>query len=112
MINSTLESIPSSNIPELCKLSKQLVETESQLSAFWLVCPDLKIMAKNGRFIKVSPSCTKILGYTQDELMATDFMNFVHPDDVDATTIALTFLDENCSISNFKNRLKHKTENR
>lgn len=69
-------------------------------------------MAKNGRFIKVSPSCIKILGYTPEELTTQDFMSFIHPEDIDATVIALTFLDENCSISNFKNRFRHKTENR
>lgn len=103
-----LASIPDSNLVELKKLSKQLAETESTLSAFWHLSQDLKCIAKNGRFIKVNPSWTKILGYSQEELLSTDYKNFVHPEDIDSTIATEVNFAERKSIFAFRNRYKHK----
>ena len=112
LINSMLESTPSSNLPELKKLSEYLTETESQLSAFWLISPGLKAVAKDGRFIKLNPTWTKVLGYSLAELMAVDYVEFIHPDDVKDTSEIERCLDDNYVVSNFRNRYKHKYEDR
>ena len=42
-----------------------------------LVCTD-------GRWLQVNDSLCRIVGYTSDELLATDFQTITHPDDLDA----------------------------
>ncbi len=39
----------------------------------------------DGHFKLLNDSFTELLGYTMDELMATPFADFIHPDDVEAT---------------------------
>lgn len=38
----------------------------------------------DGSWIRVNPSLCKLLGYTAEELMATDFQHVTHPDDLQA----------------------------
>lgn len=112
LLNAKFEPVIKSNLSELKKLSKQLIETESTLSAFWHLSPALKCIAKNGRFIKVNPAWTRVLGYTAEELLSTDYKEFVHPDDIDPTMNIETTLAENNYIFSFRNRYKHKFEDR
>ena len=39
----------------------------------------------DGRFRRLSPSWERLLGYTREELMSRQFIEFVHPDDRDRT---------------------------
>ena len=39
----------------------------------------------DGHFVELSPSWTRVLGYDLSELRERPFVDFVHPDDVDAT---------------------------
>lgn len=110
-LNAESTCVPNSNLDELKKLSKQLVETESTLSAFWHLSPALKCIARNGRFVKVNPAWTKLLGYTQEELLNNDYKSFVHPEDINATIEIETVLSDSKSIFSFRNRYKHKTDN-
>ncbi|WP_460595698.1 PAS domain-containing hybrid sensor histidine kinase/response regulator [Geomonas sp. Red276] len=38
-----------------------------------------------GAFLKVNPVCTEVLGYSPEELVSRPFLEFVHPDDREAT---------------------------
>ena len=44
----------------------------------------LAILSPEGRWIDVNPSLYRILGYTRDELLTSDFQTITHPDDLDA----------------------------
>lgn len=117
MHESTLLSVKfepqiKSNLDELKKLSKQLIQTESTLSAFWHLSPSLMCIAKDGRFIKINSAWSRALGYSVEELLSTDYKEFVHPDDINPTINAETDLSENKYVFKFKNRYKHKFENR
>lgn len=46
----------------------------------------------DGRFTRVNPSWTKLLGWTEQELLETPFIDFVHPDDANGTLARMTML--------------------
>ena len=41
-----------------------------------------QIDSRTGRFVQVNQKCCEILGLTEAEVLATDFMNSTHPDDL------------------------------
>lgn len=108
LLNNTLLELPPSNLPQLKELSNYLVETESTLSAFWLLSPAMKVIAKNGSFLKVNPSCKQYLGYEPEELIGKKYINFIHPDDVHNTLNIELNLAFGNTIRKFKNRYLHK----
>ncbi|WP_107038575.1 PAS domain-containing sensor histidine kinase [Brumimicrobium mesophilum] len=55
-------------------------------------------------FVKVSPSWTKILGYSEKELFAQSFLEFVHPDDMDHTVEVMKEIETTGSTATFENR--------
>jgi PAS domain S-box-containing protein len=65
-------------------LSGQKSELDSMFdSAVNLMC----ICGADMHFKKLSPSWTKLLGWSEEELTSSPWLFFVHPDDVGLTTI-------------------------
>ena len=61
-------------------------QAEEQLQRFFNLIPDLVCIAStDGYFRKINPAWSATLGYTEDELLARPFMDFIHPDDRDGT---------------------------
>ncbi|MCW9041534.1 MAG: PAS domain-containing protein, partial [Flavobacteriales bacterium] len=61
-------------------------QQEQELSLFFNSAPDiLAIASSNGHFVKTNPAFTKILGYTEEELISKPFEYFLHPDDMERT---------------------------
>lgn len=95
-----------SNLAALAELSSKLVETESTLSAFWLLAPTLKLITCKGKIIKVSPMFDTLLGYNVDDLVGTDYKTLIHPDDIPAVNETEALLDDGYLVKNFVCRLK------
>lgn len=69
----------------------------------------LCVADRNGHFVRVNPSWTETLGYTERELLSRPFAELVHPDDVERTIACATALAEHPSESiNFENRYRAK----
>lgn len=63
----------------------------------------------DGFFTSLNPAWTRILGYSQEELLSRPYLDFVHPEDVAETIEEGNKLSENGTDSiNFRNRYRAK----
>lgn len=61
-------------------------QAEERLERFFALIPDMVCIAStNGYFLKINPEWQAALGYTEQELLSTPFIEFIHPDDREAT---------------------------
>ena len=75
------------------------------LERFFTVNLDLLCIADvHGNFIKVNEAWKGILGYSVEELENRKFLDFVHPDDLEATLDAMSELSRQKQVLNFTNR--------
>ena len=103
-ITSIIRDITKQNITlkELIKANKE----REQFFNFFKLSPNIMVIADpNGAFQSVNPSTTKLLGYSEEELISKPFLDFVHPDDKQITLNELKkrIVDLKSSI-NFENR--------
>ncbi len=61
-----------------------------------------------GRFIQINPAFTDTLGYSLAEFSAQPFMEFVHPDDREATGAKFAALEAGRDVVGFENRYRCK----
>jgi PAS domain S-box-containing protein len=93
---------------------KEVVEASlrqktEELDQFFNVNLDLLCIANtDGNFQRLNPAAERILGYTRQELMATPFLDFVHPDDLDKTRKAVSTLASQQKVFSFENRYRCK----
>ena len=73
-------------------------------SFFSLSVDMLCVAGYDGFFKHLNPAWTQTLGFTDAELMARPFLDFVHPDDRLATVDVVEKLAKGAKIVNFKNR--------
>jgi PAS domain S-box-containing protein len=59
-----------------------------------------------GHFLKLNPSWHSLLGYSENELIGSNFFDFIHPDDIDPTHQAMSDLQNQQSVFNFVNRYR------
>ncbi len=71
------------------KLQRERLEAEVKLNRFFTLSLDLlSIAGLDGYFRQLNPSWERTLGYTNEELKSRPFLEFVHPDDREATLVA------------------------
>ena len=59
----------------------------------------------DGRFIRLNPAWERTLGWMPEELMARPYVEFIHPDDVEATlAVAAGLLEHDSRAVGFENR--------
>jgi PAS domain S-box-containing protein len=97
-----------SNLDRLQELAGQLGDHDGQMAKFFALCPDLLCVANaSGILVRVSPSWTRVLGWSPSELEGQKITQFVHPDDRVATRNAMGAMSEDF-ITGFVNRWKTK----
>jgi len=81
-----------------------------ELDRFFTASIDLKAVAdlKTGRFLRVSPSWERTLGWSLTELTSKSWLDFIHPDDREPTIRAAAQLGEGKPLMAFENRYRHK----
>ncbi|MDC1067790.1 PAS domain-containing protein [Candidatus Kapabacteria bacterium] len=83
---------------------------EEQTRIFNLSIDMIAVSDFNGYFKQLNKAWENTLGWTQEELMAVPYTDFVHPDDLNITSDAEdTLMDENNPIMSFENRYKTKS---
>lgn len=80
-----------------------------ELERFFNVALDLLCIADTeGSFIRVNKAWEEILGYSSEELEQRKFLDFVHPEDLDATVEVMAELEKQEQVINFVNRYRSK----
>lgn len=78
---------------------------KEQYYKFFQTSADLMAIADpNGAFLKINPACTEILGYTEAELVAKPFIDFVHTLDKQKTLDEMAKQIQSGYSLNFENR--------
>ncbi len=80
---------------------------QQELANFFQLSPDLLCIASfDGHFRRVNPSFERVLGYSQEELMAKPYLGFVHPEDRDSTRVEMEKLCQGIPTIRFWNRFQ------
>jgi PAS domain S-box-containing protein len=83
---------------------ERVVTRHHQLSLD-LIC----IASFDGYFTSLNPAWTRVLGWDLKELMAVPYIEFIHPDDVEATIVeAERQTAAGLEVLNFQNRYRHR----
>lgn len=86
-----------------------LKEKSEELDRFFSTALDMLCVSKpDGTFIRLNPEWKNVLGYDMDELVGSNFIDLVHPDDVEGTLQAIHALERKQAVFNFVNRYKSK----
>jgi len=109
---SELEQLAAAMAASNCGLLDELNKARQQIcqwqNFFDLSLDMLCIAHTQGYFLDVNPSFMRVLGYTKEELLQRPFIDFVHPDDVEATLGVLAKLIAGGDTINFENRYRCK----
>jgi PAS domain S-box-containing protein len=62
----------------------------------------------DGYFFRVSPSWSRVLGYSEEELRSRPFLDFVHPEDAAATNREIRRVFRGAPSRQFANRIRHR----
>ena len=82
---------------------------QEELDRFFMLSLDMLCIAGfDGYFKRVNPAWQRTLGYTEADLRSRPFLEFVHPDDRDATIAAAARLSQGEELVYFENRYFHK----
>lgn len=83
---------------------KTVSESLKAADAFFNMSIDSLVIATHTKFIKINPSLSKLLGYTDAELLSQPFANFIFNEDVEVTENEIKKLKKETHLINFKNR--------
>jgi diguanylate cyclase (GGDEF)-like protein/PAS domain S-box-containing protein len=72
----------SHHIAEQERIGKALKEREEQFRSAFAHAAGMALVSLEGRWEKVNQSLCQILGYTENELLATNFQSLTHPEDL------------------------------
>jgi PAS domain S-box-containing protein len=91
-------------------LEMDLRESEQRFrGAFEFAAIGMALVAPDGRWLRVNRSLCEIVGYTAEELLATDFQSITHAEDLDSDVSQLRqMLDGSLSNYDMEKRYLHK----
>ena len=91
------------------ELKNKLLLVEEQFNRFFQLSINLQLIASTDGIIKQLNSAWKsILGYDNDDIINTSFLNLVHPNDLEATINEMSKLSKEENVYFFENRFIHK----
>ncbi|MCJ2118025.1 ATP-binding protein [Methylobacterium sp. J-001] len=90
-------------------LARQVEERTADRNALWTLSSDMMLRCLfDGTMTAVNPAWTEVLGWRADELVGTNLISFVHPDDLDRTIEGAKLLAQGHSHTRFDNRYRHR----
>lgn len=95
------------NLMEAFRGREKLRLAEEELDRFFEISPDMLCTAGfNGYFRRINNAFTKSLGHRREDLLSKPFMDFVHPDDRQATLYEFSQTRKGREVSHFENRFR------
>jgi PAS domain S-box-containing protein len=86
-------------------------ETARDRERLWTSSQDLMLVCDlAGLITAVNPSAERMLGWTEDEMVGRTLVDFLHPDDLEATNRELSALSEGATTFAFENRYRTRGE--
>ena len=83
--------------------------TNENYETFFNLNLDLACIASaEAKFLKINSAWEATLGYTQEEMLSTSYLDFVHPDDLKNTLHEVEKLTKGQTVINFQNRYRCK----
>ncbi len=108
-VNLNAVKLSNGKLIAFCENITERKKAEKELERIFDLSPDMVcVCTTEGGLLKVSPSCEKILGYTQEELLKIGWSKLVHPDDVEPTNKEVEKQLKGSFVANFVNRYRHK----
>ena len=85
------------------------IDLSQRAPLFELSVDVLSVADAEGHIVRVNPACETILGWTPEEFCARPMIEFVHPDDLDATLVAMSeLMAGNAEVVDFESRTRTK----
>ncbi|OGQ88523.1 MAG: hypothetical protein A2512_11915 [Deltaproteobacteria bacterium RIFOXYD12_FULL_56_24] len=86
----------------------ELREKTEELDHYFTEALDLLCIADtDGYFRRLNPAWEATLGFPVSELVGQRFLDFIHPEDLEATRQAVSLLADQKEVANFVNRYRH-----
>ncbi len=87
-------------------LEQRVEERTQERDRLWTLAEDLLARADyEGKLSAVNPAWTKILGWSEQELLTNPYADIIHPDDIETVVAALTRMGETGQPTRFENRI-------
>ena len=83
---------------------KKLEESLKEVDKLFNMSIDIMAIASKDKFIKINPAMSRILGYSEQELLSNPFLTYVHPDDWVITKNEINKLEMGAYVIKFENR--------
>ena len=83
---------------------KKLEESLKEVDKLFNMSIDIMVIASKDKFIKINPAMSRILGYSEQELLSNPFLTYVHPDDWVSTKNEINKLEMGAYVIKFENR--------
>lgn len=91
------------------KLEAQVEARSAERDRLWQLSPDMLARADfEGKMSAVSPAWTRVLGWSEHELLSRGYATFMHPEDMPATLQAIAAMGETGQPARFENRIATK----
>lgn len=107
---ATLEAEKMAISRSTAQLNKELARVKREKEDWdWFFDHSMDILciaSLDGYLKRVNKAFTDTLGFSPEDLLKSPFIDFVHPDDVENTLIALKALGEGSDCINFENRYR------
>jgi PAS domain S-box-containing protein len=88
------------------------IEASRESENFFQLGVDLMCVANtDGYFLKINHAFHDALGYSEEELLSVNFLQLIHPEDLDLTRKALADLSQQKSVTGLINRYRTKEGN-
>ena len=82
---------------------------QDELDRFFTLSLDmLCIVGFDGYFKRVNPAWQRVLGYSPEEMLSRPYLDFIHPDDRDASVQEASKISTGAELLYFENRYFHK----